>query len=300
MSDEIERRLREAGQRLPAADPLDTLDARERFLATTPRGHSRRPVMLALAAAIVVGGAFGVGYAVAAGGKPVPKVIVKHVPARLDAGPGFLPAPGWATTVSLDPQTGAIGAAQGVNVTTGGGDATVRINARFYPASARAKAQQRLLPLQLPPGGRVRHLVAHVGAYAVEVTIAFGSAHPPSAALVAAREELGRLVVPVCPAAQALAPADAGRAVLYVLRWLPAHYSGDFADLIGARATRKLGTAMPRYGQAAADCGAFVARRSVEVDIVLPKLEKVSASLSQLTYFVAKTAAGWVVWERAR
>jgi hypothetical protein len=26
----------------------------------------------------------------------------------------------------------------------------------------------------------------------------------------------------------------------------------------------------------------------------------VSASLSQLTYFVARTAQGWTVWERAR
>jgi hypothetical protein len=36
------------------------------------------------------------------------------------------------------------------------------------------------------------------------------------------------------------------------------------------------------------------------VDVVLPKLAQVSASLSQLTYFVARTSAGWTVWARAR
>jgi hypothetical protein len=57
---------------------------------------------------------------------------------------------------------------------------------------------------------------------------------------------------------------------------------------------------MPRHGEAVADCGAAVAARSVEVDLTLPKLARISASLSQLTYFVAKTRDGWTVWERAR
>jgi hypothetical protein len=57
---------------------------------------------------------------------------------------------------------------------------------------------------------------------------------------------------------------------------------------------------MLRYQEAVADCGARVAARSVEVDVTLPRVAKVSASLSQLTYFVAKTTQGWVVWERAR
>jgi hypothetical protein len=57
---------------------------------------------------------------------------------------------------------------------------------------------------------------------------------------------------------------------------------------------------MPRHGEAVADCGDLVARRSAEVDVVLPRVAKVSASLSQLSYFVAKTTRGWVVWERAR
>jgi len=36
------------------------------------------------------------------------------------------------------------------------------------------------------------------------------------------------------------------------------------------------------------------------VDVVLPKLAQVSASLSEQTYFLAKTTTGWLVWERAR
>jgi hypothetical protein len=55
-----------------------------------------------------------------------------------------------------------------------------------------------------------------------------------------------------------------------------------------------------RHGQAAYYCGTTVADRTVEVDVVLPKLAQVSASLSQLTYFVARTSAGWTVWARAR
>jgi hypothetical protein len=292
MSDELEKRLREAGHRLPSPDPSATRTARSRFLAASRARRSRRPLVLALAAALAVGGAFGVGYAVASSGTPPAKTIVERVPARLDAGPGFLPAPGWATSVALDPQTGAITLMRSVSA-----NGTVRIEAQFFPASSRAGVRQRLLPLQLPPGGRVRHLLAHVGAYAVGVTITFASAHPSDAALVAAREELGRLVVPSCPAAQSLTKADVAAAKRYLLRWLPAHYGGDST---GATATAHLGNAAPRFVEAAHDCGRAVATRSVEVDVVLPKVAKISASLSQLTYFVAKTAQGWTVWERAR
>jgi hypothetical protein len=41
-----------------------------------------------------------------------------------------------------------------------------------------------------------------------------------------------------------------------------------------------------------------VGARTVEVDVVLPKLERISASLSQLSYFLARTPAGWTVWQR--
>jgi hypothetical protein len=298
MSDEMDRRLREAGHRLPAPGDSETAGVRARFVAAAPTPRRRRkPILAALALAVLVGGAFGGGYAVAAGGNPKPKLIVKHVPARLNAGPGFLPAPGWSTIVALDPQTGAITSARVTKLSTSGHNGTVRIDARFDPASTKGRLQQRLLPLQLPPGGRVRHLLGHVGAYAVDVTITFASAHPSLASLVAAREELGRLVVPACPATRSLTAGDVAAAKRFLLGWLPAHYDGDAT---GATATAYLGKASPRYGEAAHDCGRLVATRSIEVDVVLPKLAKVSASLSQLTYFVAKTSGGWTVWERAR
>lgn len=289
MSDDLEHRLREAGHRLPGPTELETARARSSVLA-----RRRRPRLFpVLAAAVLAGGAFGVGYAVASGGKQKPKLIVKPVPARLDAGPGFLPAEGWIT-VGNDTRATAI------NVTTAGRAATVRIVATFAPASMVPGLPQRLLPLRLPSGGEVRRLRAHVGAYALSVTVAFGTAHPSAAGLVAAREELGRIVVPTCPVALRVSPADAAAAIHSVLDWLPAHYPGKPSDLIGATATARRGHDMPRYGEAAADCGPIVASSSFEVDVVLPRLAKVSASLSELTYFVARTAQGWVVWERAR
>jgi hypothetical protein len=139
----------------------------------------------------------------------------------------------------------------------------------------------------------------HVGAYAVAATVTFAE-RPSAGQLVAAREELGRLVVPSCPAARPARAADAAAAIHYVFRWLPANYAGPASDLVGATATAHLGRDMPRHGEAASDCGPAVASRSFEVDVVLPRIAKVSASLSQLTYFVARTAQGWTVWERAR
>jgi hypothetical protein len=285
MSDDLERRLREAGHRLPSPSDLETHRARTRVLASRARrGRSRwLPI---LAAAVLAAGAFGVGYAVASGGTPKPKLVVKHVPARLNAGPGFLPAQGWTTIASE--RTATAVSANGI-----------RIDAAFSPASQRPGLALRLLPLRLPAGGTLRRLDVHVGAYAVHVTVRFPG-QPSAAMLAAAREELGWLVVPSCPAALPVAAKDAAAAKAYVLRWLPAHYPGSPRDVAGATATVHLGAKMPRHGEAAIDCGAAVAWRSVEVDVVLPRVAKVSASLSQLTYFVAKTTQGWTVWERAR
>ncbi|HET7572973.1 MAG TPA: hypothetical protein VFJ77_09960 [Gaiellaceae bacterium] len=298
MSDELERRLREAGHRLPGPAPDDTLDTRVRFLAaaTPVRRLSlrRRSPVFALAAAVVLAGAFGVGYAVAAGKtqtKTVTKTQTRVVKERLNAGPGFLPADGWAIDVALDPQTGAIVAA---NASRNG----TELAATFAPASTRQGLPQRTLPLQLPAGGKTRHLAATVGAYAVEVDVRLPATD--AATLAAAREELGRLVVPACPSAHPLTAADVDAAKRYVLAWLPAHYQGDPSETAGATATAAAGATMPRHDEAAADCGADVAGKSVEVDVTLPKLAAVSASLSQLTFFVAKTRDGWEVWERAR
>jgi hypothetical protein len=318
MSDEIERRLRAARHRLPAPGPNDTAAARAGFLEAAPRldRRSRRLALLALAAAIAVAGAFGGGYALAGGGGATSDEthVVKtrearlqaqlylelarlHAErARLNAGPGFLPADGWSIRVALDPRTGTVLAATATSVNG------TRIAATFLPmSSVHGPAEAtRTLPLRLPPGGRTRHLLARVAAYSISVTVTFPSARPSGPQLVAAREELGRLVVPSCPAALPLTAADPTAAKRYVLRWLPSHYAGDPSEVAGARAVAAAGRSAPRYGQAARGCGVPVAARSVEVDVTLPKLAKVGASLSQLTYFVAKTQEGWTVWERAR
>jgi hypothetical protein len=185
----------------------------------------------------------------------------------------------------------------------------VLFKAFFYPAGA-TRATERLLPLQLrdadeigsfegmPPVGSTRRLVARVGRYDVDVLVFFGAATPSAGVLAAATQQLARLVVPACPAALPLTNADLPAAERHVLRWLETHYQDDLADLAGARATASLGEAMPRGGAARTACGAEVFRRTVEVDVVLPRLERVSASLSQLSYFVSRTRSGWVVWQR--
>ncbi len=314
MSDELERRLREAGHRLPEAGAPETAAARARFLdaVRSPRRRlPRRGAAFAFAAAIVVAGAFGVGYAVAAGRtttKTVTRTKVVKVTEKLNAGPGFLPDADWYTATSGTAPSLEVTAANApltasTSTTTFGANRVV-LRARFSPASTQPSLPTALLPLRLddatPAGGASRELSVRVAGYAVDVSIVFGSAQPSDAVLVAAREELGRLVVPSCPAAQPLAAADVEAAKRHVLAWLPAHYPGDAADVVGATATAALGGGAPRRTEAAADCGPLVANRTVEVDVTLPVVAKVSASLSELTYFVAKTPDGWTVWERAR
>jgi hypothetical protein len=331
MSDEMERRLRDAGRRLPTPHDTDTVAARTRVVSALPASprhpsaRRRRPLVVALVLAAAITCAFGVGYAVAAGGGHTTTKIVRERQA-LDAGPGFLPAAGW-DTVSAGTATPAISAIA-ANVPLDPRDRDllgppaetakklgpngVLFYAMFAATSPRERLPQKLLPLQLDDArltngfegvvsvGSTRRLQVRVAAWDLDVLVFFGAAHPSSGVLAAAREELGRLAVPACPAALPLAAADAARAKSYLLRWLPAHYSGDASEVAGATATATLGTDAPRHGEAAHDCGAPVADRSVEVDVVLPKLARVSASLSEQTYFLAKTATGWLVWERAR
>jgi hypothetical protein len=287
MSDELERRLRDAGHHISGPTDLETHVARTRVLAA--RARRTRRLMWALVAAVLVGCAFGVGYAVAASGQSSPKskYLIRRVPAHLNLGPGFLPSPVWTV----------VGSATAATATSE--RMATRISARFAPASTRPGLPRRLLPLQLPLGGRKRHVQAHVGAYAVDVTVTFG-VDPTPTMLASAREELGNLVVPSCPAALPLQKPEAGAAAGFVRVWLPAHYPGQPSDVLGAVSKGHAGQAMPRYGEAAADCGRLVASRSVEVDVTLPRVAKASASLSELTYFVARTAQGFIVWERAR
>jgi hypothetical protein len=321
MSDETERRLRSAGVHLPGPSDSDTIEARERFLAAavpsrTPRRMRRRSLALAFAAALVVAGAFGVGFAVASGKSTKTTTRIVHVKAALNAGPGFLPAADWDTaSTGVAPVAAAIAAnvplaardrqltGPPVKTARALGPNGVLFYATFMPTNPAERLPASLLPLQLGSAkgtGRTRTVHVRVAAYDVNVQITFGTAHPSASALVAAREELGRLVVPSCPAALRLTAADAAIAKAFVLGWLPAHYAGAPGDIAGATATAAAGASAPRHGQAAVDCGRTVADRSVEVDVTLPKLAKVSASLSELTYFVARTGSGWQVWMRAR
>jgi hypothetical protein len=311
MSEELERRLRAAYDDLPLPSDDDTAAARRAFVAASPVPRTRptrRVLALAFAVLALGAAAFGGGYAVASSAetpaKPAPR-------ATLNAGPGFLPAEGWevdATGAGWTTQAPVVVAS---NVPLAASalpeDAVERLGpngilfrATFHPAGAKS-APRRLLPLQLRQAsgsGATRRLLARVGRYDVEVVVAFGTAEPSAGVAAAAAQQLGRLVVPACPGALPLTEADLPAAEQFVLRWLDTHYQEDPADLAGARATSSLGSAMPRGGAARTACGVEVFRRTVEVDVVLPRLERVSASLSQLSYFVSRTRSGWIVWQR--
>lgn len=325
MSDELENRLRAAYDGLPGPSEEETALARRAVLAAglpRPARNRRRQALTLALAVLAVAAAFGGGYAVASSADnpatPEPR-------AQLNAGPGFLPAVGWdvaATGTTAPPQAPTAVAA---NIPLSAEDrlqqspphATARrlgpngvlFYVIFYPAGA-TQARERLLPLQLrhahvtgsfegmPPVGSTRRLAARVGAYDVDVLIFFGAERPSAGVVASAAQQLGRLVVPACPAALPLTPADLPDAEAFVLDWLRTHYQEDPADLAGARAESSLGTEMPRGGAALEACGESVRSRTVEVDVVLPRLEGLSASLSQLSYFVSRTSDGWVVWQR--
>ncbi len=333
MSDEIERRVRAAHYGLPEPTEEETALARVRFLAAAAaapgprRGLAGRRALALALAVVVVAAAFGGGYAVASvDGSPAADERERDEPRQtLNAGPGFLPAEGWeaaitGTTASLQAPT-----AVAANIPLSAEDRSVESPPRataerlgpngvlffatFYPAGA-TEAEERLLPLQvgdaevtgafegMPEEGSTRRLLARVGRYDVDVLIVFGAEQPSPGVLAVAAQQLGRLVVPACPTAQLLTSADLPAAESFVLDWLRTHYQEDPADLAGARATAALGTAMPRGGAARTACGEQVFRRTVEVDVVLPRVERVSASLSQLSYFVSRTPQGWTVWQR--
>jgi len=336
MSDEIERRVRAAHHGLPEPSEEETALARARFLAAAaavpPSGRRtvrRRAPAFALAAAVVVA-AFGGGYAVASGNQSEEPQPDRPEPREsLNAGPGFLPAVGWDVVVTGTTTPPQAPAAVAANIPLSAEDrslggppaATARRLGRngvlfhvvFRPrlrVEESADRPQKLLPLQLrdsrvtrgfagmPEVGSTRRLLVRVGRYDVDVHIFFGARKPSAGVLGAAAQQLGRLVVPACPAAQPLTDADLPAAEAFLLGWLRTHYQEDPRDLAGARVTATLGVAMPRGGAAAAACGDTVRRRTVEVDVVLPRLEQVSASLSQLSYFVSRTSDDWVVWQR--
>jgi hypothetical protein len=333
MSDEIERRVRAAHHGLPEPTEEETAHARARFIeaaagAPRPRrGTARRRALVFALAAAAVAAAFGGGYAVASVDRsPAAQEPERDEPSEtLNAGPGFLPAEGWeaavtgttappqaptavAANISLSPQDRTLQSPPRVTAERLGPNG-VLFFATFYPAGA-TQAEERLLPLQLrnaevtgafegmPEKGSTRRLLARVGRYDVDVLVVFGARKPSAGVVAEAAQQLGRLVVPACPDAQPLTEADLPAAERFLLGWLRTHYQEDPRDLDGARATATLGAAMPRGGAAAVACGESVRRHTVEVDVVLPRLEQVSASLSQLSYFVSRTSQGWVAWQR--
>lgn len=336
MSDEIERRVRAAHHGLPEPTEEETALARARFLAAAAvaprprRGIVRRRALAVALAAALAAAAFGGGYAVASGDEPEEPQPRRQEPREsLDAGPGFLPAVGWDVVVTGTTAPPLAPAAVAANVPLGAEDrslggppaATARrlgpngvlLYVVFRPrltVEETAARPQKLLPLQLrdarvtnglagmPDVGSTRRLLARVGRYDVDVHVFFGARKPSAGVVAEAAQQLGRLVVPACPEAQVLTEADLPAAERFLLGWLRTHYQEDPQDLAGARATATLGAEMPRGGAAAAACGDTVRRRTVEVDVVLPRLEQVSASLSQLSYFVSRTSQGWVAWQR--
>jgi hypothetical protein len=221
--DEMERRIRAAGEDLPAPSARATARAREAVLGAASREpvrgrsgrRSRRIAFLAVASLVVIG-SFSAGFAVAEGRDPQVE----------PEGPGFLPASGWDvfSTGTTEPPQAPTAIAANVHLRppdhVGGlphetlralGTDGVVIWATFYPAgeveTLDRQFPERSLPLRLgdaEPGGiegqpddvSARRLLARVGAYNLDVILFFGAMEPDPETLRAADEELGRLVVP--------------------------------------------------------------------------------------------------------
>ena len=216
MSTELETLLRRAGRGLPEPSRESTSQARERALATVRRRRlRRRPVALALAAALVVASAllaalivpssgtadepFGLGFVAAPGwnvlhddgdGTPFrPAVaIAANVPISPDDDAQGLPL---STLLSLPPDGIVM-----IAIFTARGD---EAHDKYFP--------RRGLPLRagdaqpygvwMPPGRRlgVVHLTAGVNRHDVDLTIYYGSEHPSAALVAAAQRQLDRLIV---------------------------------------------------------------------------------------------------------
>jgi hypothetical protein len=66
-------------------------------------------------------------------------------------------------------------------------------------------------------------------------------------------------------------------------------------DTFGAHSA---GTVVIGDNYAVHQCGSAMRNHSVDVSVVLPQVAKFSASLAQLDVVVARTRAGWVVFDR--
>ena len=227
MDEELDRRLRDVGTRIPKPSEAATVGARNVVVASGPRkGRDgirkgprlrRRAVLASAAIVVAITGAFLSGLAVAA--------TPEGQAARIE-GPGFLPAPGWdvfqtgtteppqaptatTSTVPLDPSDEVGGLPHPTLERLGPQD--VVIFATFYPAgeseAVDSQFPERSLPFRLddakeggiegqPENVTARRMLGRAGAYNVDVIIFFGSPNPSSSTLDHADDELGRLVVP--------------------------------------------------------------------------------------------------------
>jgi hypothetical protein len=243
-------------------------------------------------------------------------------------GPGFLPATGWDVV-----QTGATGPPQAPTATAANialdrrdpagelpqrtlsrlNDDDVVLFAVFYPVGESEAVDSQFptgrLPLRLAdaePGGiegqpddvSAKRLLAQVGGYNIDVLVFFGASSPSVGTRDAADEQLGRLVAPGCPiGALPVSEEDLDDAERFILEWLPSHYQQEQPDdLEGATAEAALAPDAPRGEAARIACGEEIWERTIEVDVVLPRVAEYSASLSQLSYFVAKMSESWEVW----
>ena len=106
-----------------------------------------------------------------------------------------------------------------------------------------------------------------------------------------------------CPAAPLpLTRADLPAAKVAVLAWMRADpRRAGFAarDLRGARGHAALATDPAARGLTAKRmCGPVTWRRTVVVDVYLPRVAKIGVSLGTPAYYASKTSRGWRIWFR--
>ncbi len=129
----------------------------------------------------------------------------------------------------------------------------------------------------------------------------FSSASPPDAVVAAAEEELGRLVVPSCPAdIVAAGGADLGAAVTFVRSWLTSHYDPRRPQAWRARSLRPglRRRHPPHRALIESACSSDRWRRTVEVDVTLAPGARVNTGPGPLEFFIAKTLSGWELWHQ--
>jgi hypothetical protein len=332
----FEEQLREAFDRLPgpAGDvthaargvALDVLEA-----GAPPAPRARRGGLLAAVAAVATLGilaGFAAGRTTAPDDAAPPPARPDAAPLSATGGPGFLPASGWNTAQTGNPQlpqaAGALAAT--VEIADAPGDNPRRTVARlgrddvlvaaaiygrqgFRPALDRGyspvdgplRVEEGVVQHEWEGGSGLRYVItARVDGWLVEAIAYFGSAEPSDAALRRADEQLGRLILPSpCPVgAQALPPdalEAAGEAVRAQLFVGVDRSVTPRADYRNPAFDARLGT----REDAVAQCSAVPPDRVVVVDVQFPALRD-RPELGHHTYLVSRQDDRYVVWERVR